>query len=51
MIGNVGIDTNGAGDSLAVGFLVSRVLEGSSLEESIRRGQITALLLHAKSLH
>jgi sugar/nucleoside kinase (ribokinase family) len=36
------IDTNGAGDSLAVGFLVSRVLEGRSLEESIRRGQIAA---------
>lgn len=36
------VDTNGAGDGLAVGFLVSRVLEGRSLEASILRGQITA---------
>ncbi|HWQ46120.1 MAG TPA: carbohydrate kinase family protein [Longilinea sp.] len=36
------IDTNGAGDGLAVGFLTSRVLEDRSLEESIRRGQVTA---------
>ncbi len=36
------IDTNGAGDSLAVGFLTSYVLEGCSLEESILRGQIAA---------
>jgi sugar/nucleoside kinase (ribokinase family) len=36
------IDTNGAGDSLAVGFLSSYVLEGYSLEESIMRGQIAA---------
>jgi sugar/nucleoside kinase (ribokinase family) len=36
------IDTNGAGDGLAVGFLSSYVLDGYSLEESIRRGQITA---------
>lgn len=36
------IDTNGAGDGLAVGFLTSYVLEGRPLEESIRRGQITA---------
>lgn len=36
------IDTNGAGDGLAVGFLSSRVLEGRSLEESIHRGQVTA---------
>jgi sugar/nucleoside kinase (ribokinase family) len=36
------IDTNGAGDSLAVGFLSSHVLEGLSLEESILRGQIAA---------
>ena len=36
------VDTNGAGDSLAVGFLTGRVLEGLSLEESIRRGQIAA---------
>lgn len=36
------VDTNGAGDGLAVGFLVSRVLEGRSLEESIVRGQIAA---------
>lgn len=36
------IDTNGAGDSLAAGFLSSYVLDGYSLEESIRRGQIAA---------
>lgn len=36
------VDTNGAGDGLAVGFLASYVLEGRSLEESIRRGQIVA---------
>jgi acarbose 7IV-phosphotransferase len=36
------IDTNGAGDGLAVGFLSSYVLEGRSLEDSIRRGQIAA---------
>lgn len=36
------VDTNGAGDGLAVGFLSSYVLDGYSLEDSIRRGQITA---------
>ena len=36
------IDTNGAGDSLAVGFLSSYVLDGYSLEDSIRRGQLAA---------
>jgi sugar/nucleoside kinase (ribokinase family) len=36
------IDTNGAGDGLAVGFLTSNVLEGRGLHESILRGQITA---------
>jgi len=36
------IDTNGAGDGLAVGFLSGYVLEGCSLEESIKRGQIAA---------
>ena len=36
------IDTNGAGDGLAVGFLSSYVLDGYSLEDSIRRGQIAA---------
>jgi sugar/nucleoside kinase (ribokinase family) len=36
------IDTNGAGDSLAVGFLTSLVLEGYSLHEAILRGQIAA---------
>ncbi|HJW73896.1 MAG TPA: carbohydrate kinase family protein [Geothrix sp.] len=36
------IDTNGAGDALAVGFLNSHVFEGRSLEESIRRGQLAA---------
>jgi sugar/nucleoside kinase (ribokinase family) len=36
------IDTNGAGDGLAVGFLSSYVLDGYSLEAAIRRGQIVA---------
>jgi sugar/nucleoside kinase (ribokinase family) len=36
------IDANGAGDALAVGFLSSFVLDGYSLEDSIRRGQIAA---------
>jgi sugar/nucleoside kinase (ribokinase family) len=36
------VDTNGAGDSLAVGFLTSYVLEGRSLEASVLRGQIAA---------
>jgi len=36
------IDTNGAGDSLAVGFLSGFVLNGFSLDDSIRRGQIAA---------
>jgi acarbose 7IV-phosphotransferase len=36
------IDSNGAGDGLAVGFLSSHVLEGRDLRESILRGQITA---------
>ena len=36
------IDTNGAGDGLAVGFLSSYVLDGFSLEDSILRAQIVA---------
>jgi sugar/nucleoside kinase (ribokinase family) len=36
------VDTNGAGDSLAVGFLVARVLEGRSPLEALRWGQIAA---------
>jgi acarbose 7IV-phosphotransferase len=36
------VDTNGAGDGLAVGFLTSYVLEGRSLEASVLRGQIAA---------
>ncbi len=36
------VDSNGAGDGLAVGFLTSYVLEGRPLEESILRGQIAA---------
>jgi sugar/nucleoside kinase (ribokinase family) len=36
------IDSNGAGDALAVGFLASYVLDNYSLGESILRGQITA---------
>jgi acarbose 7IV-phosphotransferase len=36
------VDTNGAGDSLAVGFLSSFVLDGSTLEDAVLRGQIAA---------
>ncbi|HMA61030.1 MAG TPA: PfkB family carbohydrate kinase, partial [bacterium] len=36
------IDTNGAGDSLAVGFLSSHLLEEKNLRESIQLGQLTA---------
>lgn len=36
------IDTNGAGDGLAVGFLSSYVLDGYTLEHAILRGQIVA---------
>jgi sugar/nucleoside kinase (ribokinase family) len=36
------IDTNGAGDGLAVGFLSSYILDDYSLTDSIRRGQLTA---------
>ncbi len=36
------IDTNGAGDGLAVGFLSSYVLDGYSLVDSVWRGQIAA---------
>lgn len=36
------VDTNGAGDGLAVGFLSSYILDGVPLEEAILRGQIAA---------
>lgn len=36
------VDTNGAGDGLAVGFLNSYVLDDYSLIDSVWRGQITA---------
>jgi sugar/nucleoside kinase (ribokinase family) len=36
------VDTNGAGDGLAVGFLCSYVLDGCNLVDSILRGQVTA---------
>lgn len=36
------VDTNGAGDGLAVGFLTSYVLEKRPLIESVNRGQIVA---------
>ncbi len=36
------IDTNGAGDGLAVGFLSSYLLQGKPLKESILRAQIVA---------
>lgn len=36
------VDTNGAGDGLAVGFLSSFVLDGLDLATAVRRGQIVA---------
>jgi len=36
------IDTNGAGDGLAIGFLSSYFIEKLSLVESVHRGQIVA---------
>jgi sugar/nucleoside kinase (ribokinase family) len=36
------VDTTGAGDGLAVGFTASYCLEGSTLQEAVRQGQITA---------
>lgn len=36
------VDTNGAGDGLAVGFLTSYILDGYSLHDAVLRGQITA---------
>ena len=36
------IDTNGAGDGLAVGFLSNYLLENKNLKKSIQLGQITA---------
>jgi len=36
------VDTNGAGDGLAVGFLTSFVLDGLDVAESARRGQVAA---------
>ena len=36
------VDTNGAGDALAVGFLTSYVLQGRPIEEALLRGQIAA---------
>jgi len=35
------VDTNGAGDGLAVGFLNSYVLEGRTLADALQRGQIS----------
>jgi sugar/nucleoside kinase (ribokinase family) len=36
------IDTNGAGDALAVGYLTARVFNGMTIEDSVLRGQIGA---------
>ena len=36
------VDTNGAGDALAVGFLSGYVLDGCPLQEAVTRGQIAA---------
>lgn len=36
------VDTNGAGDALAVGFLTAYVVQGRSIAESVRHGQVAA---------
>jgi len=36
------VDTNGAGDGLAVGFLTSYILDGFSQADAVCRGQVTA---------
>jgi sugar/nucleoside kinase (ribokinase family) len=36
------VDSNGAGDSLAVGFLTSYFLEGRTLDDAVHRGQLAA---------
>lgn len=36
------VDTNGAGDALAVGYLAARVFNGLSVDDSVLRGQIGA---------
>jgi len=36
------LDVNGAGDALAVGFLVAHELEGRPIEEAVLRGQLAA---------
>lgn len=36
------VDTNGAGDALAVGFLAAHVLQGLSVEEAVLQGQLAA---------
>lgn len=36
------VDTNGAGDALAVGFLDAYVLQGASIADAVRRGQLGA---------
>lgn len=36
------VDTNGAGDALAVGFLVAHVLQGRPIADAVRRGQLGA---------
>ncbi len=36
------VDTNGAGDALAVGYLVARVFDGAPPSEAARRGQLAA---------
>jgi sugar/nucleoside kinase (ribokinase family) len=42
------LDTNGAGDALAVGFATAYVLEGLSVEAAVERGQLAARLTCAQ---
>ncbi|MEW6712850.1 MAG: PfkB family carbohydrate kinase, partial [Candidatus Riflebacteria bacterium] len=39
------IDTNGAGDGLASGFIASHILSGFSFEDSILRAQLVARII------
>ena len=43
------MDTNGAGDALAVGFLVARVLDGLPLERAVLRAQLGARWICAQA--
>jgi acarbose 7IV-phosphotransferase len=43
------VDTNGAGDTLAVGFLVAHLLDGVPIEQAVRRAQLGARWICAQA--